>query len=511
MHHAPGCWAMECEMKEAIAVFLLILALTEELVSTAQELPPNSSSQNHLIELTSVSTALPKPSANPKIMDYTNWHRTSDTDGNILKYLQIAHDIKLMDTSLIEPTPTIIQLPPSISPQDIAHNYHRTMEVSVSMHNQSTLYSEPTPLKERVSPLHKNELVEPVQLHGNVILHSSFTTRIYHDFETIPSSVNHQSELVSRTSEIHNITLLKFSNVAVTLHESDNLHDLKSLWQAEGSSNTEEKISQSLLFPALPTNLIISSISQVTSIFDSLSLKSEPGLNLDLSIITTSDYPPYIDRLKDLLKVGDQNLSAMFESYISTSMITFSTMESDSFSNGILSTMSAPEISSTFSESDTTAAGSFLNRVVPAGTRDPEIPRNISHVAEVDKPQQKATICLSKIDIAWIILAVSVSVSSCFLLTVCCMQKKRKPSNPENNLSYWNNTITMDYFNRHAVELPREIQSLETSEDHLSEPQSPLNGNYVDTGMVLVNPFCQETVFSANTDFLSCSHMKKKT
>ncbi|KAF1492769.1 hypothetical protein FQV18_0006616, partial [Eudyptula minor novaehollandiae] len=81
------------------------------------------------------------------------------------------------------------------------------------------------------------------------------------------------------------------------------------------------------------------------------------------------------------------------------------------------------------------------------------------------------------------------------LLTVCCMRRKKKTSNPENNLSYWNNAITMDYFNRHAVELPREIQSLETSEDHLSEPRSPANGDYRDSGMVLVNPFCQETLF----------------
>ncbi|KFZ58008.1 Transmembrane protein 108, partial [Podiceps cristatus] len=72
------------------------------------------------------------------------------------------------------------------------------------------------------------------------------------------------------------------------------------------------------------------------------------------------------------------------------------------------------------------------------------------------------------------------------LLTVCCMRRKKKTSNPENNLSYWNNAITMDYFNRHAVELPREIQSLETSE---------ANGDYRDSGMVLVNPFCQETLF----------------
>lgn len=56
------------------------------------------------------------------------------------------------------------------------------------------------------------------------------------------------------------------------------------------------------------------------------------------------------------------------------------------------------------------------------------------------------------------------SLSIAVLMTVCCLRKKKKTANPENNLSYWNNAITMDYFNRHAVELPREIQSLETSE-----------------------------------------------
>ncbi|XP_050996451.1 transmembrane protein 108 [Acomys russatus] len=146
-----------------------------------------------------------------------------------------------------------------------------------------------------------------------------------------------------------------------------------------------------------------------------------------------------------------------------------------------------------------TATGNFLNRLVPAGTWKPGTVSNISHVAEGDKPQHRATICLSKMDIAWVILAISVPISSCsVLLTVCCMRKKKKTANPENNLSYWNNAITMDYFNRHAVELPREIQSLETSEDQLSEPRSPANGDYRDTGMVLVNPFCQETLFVGN-------------
>ncbi|XP_042812369.1 transmembrane protein 108 isoform X1 [Panthera tigris] len=146
-----------------------------------------------------------------------------------------------------------------------------------------------------------------------------------------------------------------------------------------------------------------------------------------------------------------------------------------------------------------TATGNFLNRLVPAGTWKPGTAGNISHVAEGDKPQHRATICLSKMDIAWVILAISVPISSCsVLLTVCCLRRKKKTANPENNLSYWNNAITMDYFNKHAVELPREIQSLETSEDQLSEPRSPANGDYRDTGMVLVNPFCQETLFVGN-------------
>ncbi|XP_006846703.1 PREDICTED: transmembrane protein 108 [Chrysochloris asiatica] len=146
-----------------------------------------------------------------------------------------------------------------------------------------------------------------------------------------------------------------------------------------------------------------------------------------------------------------------------------------------------------------TATGNFLNRLVPAGTWNSATVGNISHVAEGNKPQHRATICLSKVDIIWMLLAISVPISSCsVLLTVCCMRRKKKTANPENNLSYWNNAITMDYFSKHAVELPREIQSLETSEDQLSEPRSPANGDYRDTGMVLVNPFCQETLFVGN-------------
>ncbi|KAM7390236.1 hypothetical protein PAMA_008425 [Pampus argenteus] len=144
------------------------------------------------------------------------------------------------------------------------------------------------------------------------------------------------------------------------------------------------------------------------------------------------------------------------------------------------------------SEPLSTASGNFLNRQVPATTQDPWTPGNSSG-ATVDSPLSRMTICLSRMDIVWIVLAISVPVSSCsVLLTVCCMRRKKKSSSQENNLSYWNNAITMDYFSRHAVELPREIHTLE-SEEH--DSCLPPNGDYSGSSMVLVNPFCQETLF----------------
>uniref|UniRef100_A0A667ZXJ1 Transmembrane protein 108 n=1 Tax=Myripristis murdjan TaxID=586833 RepID=A0A667ZXJ1_9TELE len=136
-------------------------------------------------------------------------------------------------------------------------------------------------------------------------------------------------------------------------------------------------------------------------------------------------------------------------------------------------------------------SGNFLNRLVPATTHDPWVPGNTSDPT-LNSPLSRATICLSKMDIVWIVLAISVPVSSCsVLLTVCCMRRKKKSSSQENNLSYWNNAITMDYFSRHAVELPREIHTLESEHDTCLPP----NGDYSGSSVVLVNPFCQETLF----------------
>ncbi|XP_026218416.1 transmembrane protein 108 [Anabas testudineus] len=146
----------------------------------------------------------------------------------------------------------------------------------------------------------------------------------------------------------------------------------------------------------------------------------------------------------------------------------------------------------TQNSSEPAGSGNFLNRQVPATTQDPWTHGNTSGPT-VDSPPSRISICLSRMDFVWIVLAISVPVSSCsVLLTVCCMRRKKKSSSQENNLSYWNNAITMDYFSRHAVELPREIHTLE-SEEH--DTCLPPNGDYSGSSVVLVNPFCQETLF----------------
>lgn len=58
-----------------------------------------------------------------------------------------------------------------------------------------------------------------------------------------------------------------------------------------------------------------------------------------------------------------------------------------------------------------TDSGNFLNRLVPATTQDPWTPANSSDPT-VDSPLS-GMICLRKMDIVWIVLAISVPVSTC--------------------------------------------------------------------------------------------------
>ncbi|XP_036375070.1 transmembrane protein 108-like [Megalops cyprinoides] len=142
--------------------------------------------------------------------------------------------------------------------------------------------------------------------------------------------------------------------------------------------------------------------------------------------------------------------------------------------------------------------GGLLDRLFPAVTAGPGGPGGPGNHTDpsLAPPHPSPALCLSRVEVIWMVLAISVPVASCsVLLTVCCMRtrKKKKASGQESSLSYWNDAITMDYFSRHAVELPREIQPLETAEEQ--ETFLSPNGDYVDNGMVLVNPFCQETLF----------------
>ncbi|XP_035270434.1 transmembrane protein 108 isoform X1 [Anguilla anguilla] len=212
---------------------------------------------------------------------------------------------------------------------------------------------------------------------------------------------------------------------------------------------------------------------------------------------TGSDVPSYttdsLGNATDLLSNATDLLSSNTTDSLTNASHTLQSSEGNVTDEHSGFSSSSVGNGSSTTEPASTATGNFLNRLVTATTPGPHGPSN--HSDPVLGPRHPhATICLGKMDIVWIVLAISIPVSSCsVLLTVCCMKRKKKTSSQENNLSYWNNTITMDYFNRHAVELPREIQSLETAEEQ--ETSLPPNGDYNESGMVLVNPFCQETLF----------------
>lgn len=81
-------------------------------------------------------------------------------------------------------------------------------------------------------------------------------------------------------------------------------------------------------------------------------------------------------------------------------------------SGGLLSTSSSVEEAGTqgkSSEPSFTASGSFLNRQVPATTQDPSTLNNSSNHMGESGPH----LCIRWMDMVWIVLAISVPVSSC--------------------------------------------------------------------------------------------------
>uniref|UniRef100_A0A8C3QS16 Transmembrane protein 108 n=1 Tax=Cyanoderma ruficeps TaxID=181631 RepID=A0A8C3QS16_9PASS len=452
---------------------LLILALTEELVFSVQVLSPTASSSQGFPMNTTTITA----------MGTTPHHKDHHTAEPLPTSAQaMSHPV-----SLVEKAPSTGPEPESGPHIGEKETYH--------LYNQSALYSGQSRPKGKIFQVFKGNFSESSEPYLKTTLHSPFPTLrspfTDHPFQSqTTASSNPNGVGLARTTHSDPSP---HGNTSGSLREAERGDGTEVVVQEADFATTTAGPStdpEAVSVPFKPTRY---------GVWDMLS-KNNSWVTLNLS----TNVPLFAGSGSATAAAG-LSVQTSFDVSISSpaagdpeglTPTQHGAVTNATSPGSALSSVPATRLSSSTSTAGSTATGNFLNRLVPAGTWKPGVQGNISHVTEGDKPQHRATICLSKMDIAWIILAISVPISSCsVLLTVCCMRRKKKTSNPENNLSYWNNAITMDYFNRHAVELPREIQSLETSEDHLSEPRSPANGDYRDSGMVLVNPFCQETLF----------------
>ncbi|XP_065689043.1 transmembrane protein 108 isoform X2 [Patagioenas fasciata] len=451
---------------------LLILALTEELVFSVQVLSPTvSSSQGFPMDTTTIAA-----------MGTTPRHK----DRHAAEHLPTSTHAVPQSISLAGKALSTGQKQVSGPGLGGKETYH--------LYNQSALYSGQTRPKGKIFQVFKGNFTESSEPYLKTTLHSPFPTlrSAFPDHPFQPQTTASSDPNGTGLARTTHSDSSPHRNSSGNLREGERGSGAKVVVQEADFATTTAGPStdpEAVSVPFKPTRY---------GVWDMLS-KTNSWVTLNLSTSV-----PLFAGPGSATAAAGHSVQTSFDVSISSTAAgdpkgpaptQHSAVTNATLLGSALSAAPVTRLSSSISTAGSTATGNFLNRLVPAGTWKPGVQGNISHVTEGDKPQHRATICLSKMDIAWIILAISVPISSCFLLTVCCMRRKKKTSNPENNLSYWNNAITMDYFNRHAVELPREIQSLETSEDHLSEPRSPANGDYRDSGMVLVNPFCQETLF----------------
>ncbi|XP_062980313.1 transmembrane protein 108 [Elgaria multicarinata webbii] len=457
---------------------LLILALTEELVFAVQVLSPSLAS----------SRGLQTDNINISAMGTTPGHKGHHT-AKPLSTTTLAgfHSASPVETS----APSIDQKKPSSNhPVGNKGPYH--------LYNQSALFSGKTRPKGKLFQMVQGNSTELTGPYLKTELHSPATTRNWspphHPFLLRPTAYSTRRSSILPVNTTDSVASFH-SDTSEGLNKAEKGSSPESATQETELSTPATgpaTVSEMVTVPFKPPQYGIWDILSKNHSWVTSNQSTNQGPLFASSGTATAAAATFAHSGQTSMDVNGSSLHTTGSPTHGTSVILHPSEHNTSLPSDALST----EPSTWLPSSTSTATENFLNRLVPAGTRNPGKPGNISHVTEGDKPQHRATICLSKVDIAWIVLAISVPISSCsVLLTVCCMRRKKKTSNPENNLSYWNNAITMDYFNRHAVELPREIQSLETSEDHLSEPRSPANGDYRDTGMVLVNPFCQETLF----------------
>uniref|UniRef100_UPI00358F0944 transmembrane protein 108 n=1 Tax=Myxine glutinosa TaxID=7769 RepID=UPI00358F0944 len=132
-----------------------------------------------------------------------------------------------------------------------------------------------------------------------------------------------------------------------------------------------------------------------------------------------------------------------------------------------------------------------LNTAASSSMEPQALSKATSHTEGSTSPFR---LLLRRVDMAWIVSAATVILALAVLGGVVCVSRRKKEPVPE-NLSYWNEAITLDYF-RHAVQLPQDSGHVPQS----TVSTIPLEGGmHVDgrgDGLLFVNAFAAAHTFS---------------
>lgn len=378
---------------------LLILALTEELVFSVQVLSPTvSSSQGFPMDTTTVTA-----------MGTTPHHK----DRHVAEPLPTSTRTVPHPISLAEKAPSARQKQasgPRISEKETYHLY-----------NQSALYSGQTRPKGKIFQVFKGNFTESSEPYLKTTLHSPFPTLrspfTDHPFQsqTAASSDPNGTGLARTTHSDPSA----HRNASGSLREAERGDGAELVVQEADFATTTAGPStepEAVSVPFKPTRY---------SVWDTLS-KNNSWVTLNLS----TNVPLFAGPGSATAAAG-HSVQTSFDLSVSSpaagdpegpAPMQHGAVTNATSLDSALSAAPATRLSSSVSTAGSTATGNFLNRLVPAGTWKPGVQGNISHVTEGDKPQHRATICLSKMDIAWIILAISVPISSCckLIATLFC-------------------------------------------------------------------------------------------
>lgn len=481
---------LRCQLLSVLA----FLALPVGLVSSAQELYLTQTSQDSV----SMAVIPSSPSSTPKPAPF-DWHQEGSSSGEWTSKGGIQPSSinpptasKLQPLALLHLTPSSIGESNTVTPHqplEFGHTVKRS-----KMHKLVGAFQVQKP-----ATVSANQASSILEFPSTAVPSLDGKSTAREALNPLPLMSNSGSDRGDTLSvDPQKLSMKKTDHQYVPDHKRSSLTTLPSLLMDEGPG-LHPKLRERTKGAAHHAITLREVHAETEPPTDELVLESKNGTVSSENLNTTASLPAQDPSIKSPTIVPSNQTSTNETTTIAEVVVANGTDNSPlghwlgnvTAYGGLLSNVSSVKDAPSHGNSSI-ANGNFLNRQVPATTQDPWMSANSSDPT-VDPPPSRLTICLSRMDIVWIVLAISVTVSSCsVLLTVCCMKRKKKSSNQENNLSYWNNAITMDYFSRHAVELPREIHTLE-SEEH--DTCLPPNGDYSGSSMVLVNPFCQETLF----------------